>query len=98
MKGTILDFLQLAAEKPELAKELADLAARYGFQFSDTGELDENDLAQVAGGTGDVSSLSQLDQLQLQTAVEKKQQAIQTLSNTLKEMSSTQDDIVSNIK
>ena len=31
MKGTILDFLILAAEKPELAKELAALATKYGF-------------------------------------------------------------------
>ena len=98
MKGTILDFLQLAAEKPELARELADLAARYGFEFTDTGELDDDDLAEVAGGTGDLSSLSQMDQLQLQTAVDKKQQAIQTLSNMLNKISSTQDDIVSNIK
>jgi hypothetical protein len=27
MKGTIFDFLKLAAEKPEVARELAELAA-----------------------------------------------------------------------
>ena len=98
MKGTILDFLQLAAEQPELAKELVDLAARYGFEFADTGELDDDDLAQVAGGTGEVTTLSQMDQLHLQMAVDKRQQAITTLSNMLRQVSSTQDDIVSNIK
>ncbi len=48
MKGTILDFLKLAAEKPELAKELGDLATKHGFQFSD--EVSDEELDAVAGG------------------------------------------------
>jgi len=49
MKGTILDFLKLAAEKPELGRELVELAGRYDFEFTDT-ELSESDLDGVAGG------------------------------------------------
>jgi hypothetical protein len=48
MKGNILDFLKLAAEKPELAQELVDLAAKYEFEFSD--EVSDEELDSVAGG------------------------------------------------
>ena len=48
MKGTILDFLKLAAEKPEVAKELAALAAKHGIELSD--ELSDEALDRVAGG------------------------------------------------
>ena len=50
MKGTILDFLKLANEKPELAQELVDLAAKHDFEFSD--EVSDKDLESVAGGVG----------------------------------------------
>ena len=48
LKGTILDFLRLAAEKPELAKDLVALAGKYDFQFSD--EVSDEDLDGVSGG------------------------------------------------
>ena len=48
MKGTILDFLKLAAEKPELARDLIDLAVRHDFTFTD--ELSEEELEGVSGG------------------------------------------------
>jgi hypothetical protein len=48
MKGTILDFLKLAGEKPELAKELVELAARHDFEFTD--EVSDEELDSVAGG------------------------------------------------
>jgi hypothetical protein len=48
MNGTILDFLKLAAEKPELAQELIALAGKYHFEFTD--EVGEEELEQVAGG------------------------------------------------
>ena len=49
MKGTILDFLNLVVEKPELGKELFELAAKHDFEFSD--ELNNAELEDVAGGT-----------------------------------------------
>jgi len=48
MKGTILNFLKLAAEKPELAKELGELASKYDFRF--THEVSDEELESVAGG------------------------------------------------
>jgi hypothetical protein len=48
MKGTILDFLKLAAEKPELAQELVELAAKHDFEFTD--EVSDEELEKVAGG------------------------------------------------
>jgi hypothetical protein len=48
MKGTILDFLKLAAEKPELAKELAEVAAKHDFEFTD--EVSDEELEGLAGG------------------------------------------------
>ena len=49
MKGTIIDFLQMAANNQALARELVELAARHGFQF-DADQLQDADLAQVSGG------------------------------------------------
>ena len=48
MKGTIIDFLQLVVDKPELAKELEELAARFEFEFTD--EVSDEELENVAGG------------------------------------------------
>jgi len=48
VKGTIMDFLKLAAEKPELAKDLVALAQKYGFEFSD--EVSDEELDGVTGG------------------------------------------------
>jgi len=48
MKGTILDFLKLAAAKPELAQELVALAAKHDFEFTD--EVRDEELEGVAGG------------------------------------------------
>jgi len=48
MKGTILDFLKLATEKPQLAQELVSLAGKYDFQFVD--EMSDEELDDVAGG------------------------------------------------
>ena len=35
MKGTIIDFMHLLVQNPELARELEELAARFGFEFTD---------------------------------------------------------------
>jgi len=48
MKGTIIDFLNLASETPELSQEIVDLAMKYGFEFTD--EVSEEQLDSVAGG------------------------------------------------
>ena len=50
MKGTILDFLKLASEKPELAKGLVELAAKHDFEFV-VEELTDAELDNVSGGT-----------------------------------------------
>ena len=50
MKGTILDFLKLATEKPELAKELVELARRNDFEFTPPDEVSDEALDGVAGG------------------------------------------------
>ena len=49
-RGSIIDFIELAARKPELARELVDLAGRHGFEFVTPGELDEAELDAVTGG------------------------------------------------
>ena len=49
MKGTILDFLNLSTKKPELAKALVELAARFDFEFSSE-ELSDAELESIAGG------------------------------------------------
>jgi len=98
MKGTILDFLKLAVEKPELAKELIELAARHEFEFADTGELGDDDLQAVAGGSDSMSSLSEEMSLKLQMTMDSRQKTIQTLSDIMKKISTTQDSIIENIK
>ena len=88
MKGTILDFLKLTAEKPELAKELIELATKYDFKFT-SDELSDADLDSVAGGgsydksegKGDDGQLASID---LQSALQKQQQTMQTMSNVSK--------------
>ena len=85
MKGTITDFLALVTEKPELAKELAALAAKYGFEFSN--ELSDEDLEDVAGGT-------QLQDMRLQLTMERSALTTQILSNIMGKVSDTQDSII----
>jgi len=95
MKGTILDFLKLATEKPEIAKGLVELATKYDFEFT-SDELSDADLDAVAGGvTDEVSAEMSLDP---QRAMDSSAKYVQTLSNILKNISSTQDSIVQNIK
>ncbi|HAN49331.1 MAG TPA: hypothetical protein DCQ20_10735 [Nitrospira sp.] len=57
MKGTITDFLKLVSAKPELSRELIELAARHGFEFS-VDELSDNDLQGIVGGFSDVQRAS----------------------------------------
>jgi hypothetical protein len=48
MKGTMLDFVMWAADKPEIATQMAELAARHGFELTD--ELSDEDLDGISGG------------------------------------------------
>jgi len=94
MKGTILDFLKLAAEKPELAKEVVELARHHDFEFSDD-ELSDSELEAVAGGMTLEESLStsgddaQLANIDLQNQLQKQQTTIQMLSNVSKTLHDT---------
>lgn len=48
MQGGIQTFLKLVSETPELARDLRELARRYGFEFTD--ELSDDDLDAISGG------------------------------------------------
>ena len=54
MKGTIIDFIELANKTPELTQAILDLAAQYDFEFSD--EVSDEALEGVAGGVAMFSS------------------------------------------
>lgn len=95
MKGTILDFLNLASEKEALARELLELATKYDFEFTDE-ELSEAELDSVAGGAADEMGAEM--SFNLQMAMDRRSKLVQTMSNIMKKMSSTQDSIVQNIK
>ena len=66
MKGTILDFLKLATEKPELTKELVELATKYDFEFSD--EVSDEELECVAGGAARFEVLESLAASEIDSA------------------------------
>ena len=81
MKGTILDFLDLAAEKPELAKELVELATKYDFEFSD--EVCDAELEAVAGGGTAATETIRDGRQETMTAFENFDQKSNQLFNTL---------------
>jgi len=95
MKGTITDFLELVSTKPELSRELIELAARHGFEFS-VDELSDSELQGVVGGVlpplqmlnsmGDDAQLANVD---LQNVLQKQQQILQMVSNVSKTVSDT---------
>jgi hypothetical protein len=84
VKGTITDFLALVAEQPKLAKELVELAAKYGFEFSN--ELSDEDLENVAGGT-------QVQDMRLQRTIDTSARTTQILSDVVGKVSDTQESI-----
>ena len=95
MKGTITDFLELVSAKPELSRELIELAARHGFEFS-VDELSDSELQGVVGGIlpslrmldsiGDEAQLANVD---LQSVLQQQQQTLQMVSNVSKTLSDT---------
>ena len=92
MKGTIIDFMDLAAEKPELAEELVELAARYDFEFTTNEELSDEDLENVTGGTSDLQLLA------LQQKIQSHNRQITLLSNVMKARHDTEKSTLRNIR
>ena len=93
MKGTITDFLELVSTKPELSRELIELAARHGFVFS-LDELSNSELQCVVGGT----EMSQLDQLNMQNNIQKLASAEQIIANMSKTMNDSLMAIIHNMR
>jgi hypothetical protein len=99
MKGTILDFLKLAAEKPAVARELAELAAKHGIEFSD--EVSDAELETVAGGAdveGQLASIGEMSQIDMSDYQQDSAQAMQTYSNISKMYHDTLKSIIQNLK
>jgi hypothetical protein len=104
MKGTILDFLKLVSEKPELAKELFELAGKYDFEFSDD-ELTEDDLDSVAGGA-EVTAQSSAEQpdsreyasSEFENANQKATQYVNMLASVLKTMNEMHSGVIRNLR
>jgi len=98
MKGTITDFLALVSAKPQLSRELIELAARHGFEIS-VDELSEKELQGVVGGVfqgggfqsylNDAGNDAQLANIDLQNELQKQQQTLQMVSNASKTVSDT---------
>lgn len=90
MKGTITDFLELVSAKPELSRELIELAARHGFEFS-VDELSDSELQGVVGGfsVAQRGSDEQLANIDMQNVLQKQQQTIQMIGSISKTLSDT---------
>ena len=97
MNGTILDFLKLAEQNPDLARELATLATKHGFEFSD--EVRDADLEDVSGGALAQATQRNVEskEPELQNALQQQQHTLQMLSNVSKMVSDTQKSIIRNI-
>ena len=93
MKGTITDFLALVSAKPELSRELIELAARHGFEFS-VDELSDSELQGVVGGTDD----SQLANMDLQNVFQRQSQALQILANVSRATNDSLTAIIHNMR
>jgi hypothetical protein len=83
-------FFEKMSRDPGLQEEFVALAARHGIELLDDA-LSEDALAEVSGGTG-------MDQLRLQTYLERQQAFFSALSNVMKKASDTQSAIISNLK
>lgn len=98
MKGTILDFMKLVAENPELARKLGELASEFDFEFTED-ELTEADLEAVAGGALDTQDdMAQMDMLKIQDSMSQQSQLMQTMSNIMKQQHDTSKAIINNMR
>jgi hypothetical protein len=94
MKGTIIDFLKLATEKPELAQELVALATKHDFEFSD--EVSDADLDAVAGG-GSTASAPQETMTGFEDFDQKANQLFNILSTVMKSTKEMESSVTRNI-
>ena len=92
MRGTVAEFLDLVAEKRELAEELVELAARHDFEFIGEDELSDADLETVSGGSGD------LELLALQERIQRTSRQVMMVSNVMKGRHDTAKAAISNIR
>jgi hypothetical protein len=103
MKGTVFDLLKLAAHRPDVAKDLAELAARHGIELTD--EVSDDELEAVSGGAesiedqlvsqGEITDSMQFD---LQSRQQELAQTTQTFANILKQWHDTSKSIINNLK
>jgi hypothetical protein len=93
MKGTFMDFVKFLNENEKLREDVVAVASKHGFEFSD--EVSDAELEAVAGGSSAEEKLAaigddgQLANIDLQNALQKQQQTIQTMSNVSKMMHDT---------
>jgi hypothetical protein len=86
------------------AGEITTAAANAGhpIRLDTSGPLTNSRLKQIEGdlsrASSDISSMSDMDQLQLQMLMDQRTKFVETLSNILKKISTTDDSIVQNLK
>ena len=98
MKGSVLDFLQLAEKNPGLARELVELAARYSFEFEPF-ELSDAEARAVTGGAFGAFGAVGVPTLSGGTpsSIPSQQLTSQTLSNVSRMLHNTSMSIIKNI-
>jgi hypothetical protein len=92
MRGGMAEFLDLVAEKRELAEELVELAARHDFEFIGDDELSDADLETVSGGTGDLKLLA------LQDRIQRSNRQVVLISNVMRGRHDTAKSAISNLR
>lgn len=93
VKGSLIGFLQYAAEHPDLVRDLLQLARKYDFEIMPDDELGDPALDSVAGGVSSPATLADggteggmptMQPLQLQRLYQNYNQAMSTLSTIIK--------------